>query len=1049
MSKSKFMLSIVMMLMSISLHAIEVVGKVIDNTGEGLPGASVLVKGTTVGTITDFDGNYKLNVPNAQKDILVFSFVGMANKEIPVKGKTTINVTLESSAIALDEVVAVGYGTTRRRDVTGSVASVKADDLAKVPTSDVTQALAGRVAGVQVTQSEGQPGASVSIRVRGGISITQSNEPLYIIDGFPSEDGMSTIDPADIESIDILKDASSTAIYGARGANGVVVITTKSGAKGDSKFTLTYDMFVGFKTLAKKLPVLSTAEFVFLDYERRDELKRETDFVDNYGAFADIAANYGNRPGIDWQDEVLGRTAISQNHRIAFAGGNKDLKYNLSYTFFDDQGQMVRSGNKKHNLKFRVDHNASKRVKVSANMSFDDQVVEGLGTSEQGANFNKMNHILQYRPTVGMKGSDDLLLGDEDPLLVDDSGNTMQNPLISAYEEHSKKEYRTFQANGSLSIQIVKGLTFKNTTGMRYQNRRDEAFYGDKSILAKRTSIQGSIRNTDGGTFQTSNVLTYDGKKRKHRYSAMAGQEYVYRWSRMAEMSATNFPNDLIGLNDMSLGTPGVNKSSFNNDDILLSFFARANYSYADKYLLTVSARADGSSKFGPNNKWGFFPSVSGAWRLAEEDFIKNLDIFSDLKLRVGYGLAGNNRIPSYGSLAILESLTYPVENSTTIGYGPVQIPNRDLKWEANKTLNIGLDFGFFNQRLTVAPEFYTNRSSNLLLKSKLPASSGYAYMYRNAGETENIGFDLSISSVNIEKKNFRWSTNFNISHNKNKIRALAGEDRFFEEPNIGFTKTNYLVAVGQPIGQMYGFKTLGLYQVNDFDIVNGEYVLKSGIPFDNGNKPKPGHWKFDDVNGDGKIDDNDRTVIGNAAPKLFGGMNNTFSYKNFDLSVFLNFSIGGDIFNATKLFNSLGGRSNKSAIGAISSANRWVTVGADGKNITDPNVLAQVNQGKTVAAVSDMGENGKFIHSWAIEDGSFLRINNITLGYTFPKAWLKKIYVQNLRLYATGNNLYTFTKYTGFDPEVSTRGNGLTPGIDWGAYPKSRSFVVGMNVTF
>lgn len=1051
MSKSKFILSIVMFLVAISVHAIEVVGKVVDNTGEGLPGASVLVKGTTVGTITDFDGNYKLNVPNAQKDILVFSFVGMSNKEIPVKGKTTINVTLESSAIALDEVVAVGYGTSRRRDVTGSVASVKADDLSKVPTSDVSQALAGRVAGVQVTQSEGQPGAGVSIRVRGGISITQSNEPLYIIDGFPSEDGMSTIDPADIESIDILKDASSTAIYGARGANGVVVITTKSGSKNEGKISISYDAYVGVKHLANKLDVLNPAEFVYLDYERRklgDANEGLSTFEKNYGLFSEIGANYGNRKGIDWQDETLGRNAFTQNHRIAIAGGNKETKYNLSYTFFDDQGLMIYSGSRKHNVKLRVDHNASKKLKVSGNVSYDDFSVFGMGTSENGDRFNKMNHIVQYRPTVGIVGEDRDLLTGKDPML-DEDGNTMQNPLISAREEEYKKETRTLQINGSLSYEFIKGLTFKNSTGVRYQNRYDSKLFGDQSITALRTSIQGSIRNTDGGTFQTSNVLSYDGKKRKHKYSALAGQEYVYRWSRWNEMKSNNFPIDELGLNDMALGIADINNSSFNNDDILLSFFGRVNYSYADKYLFTASVRADGSSKFSASNKWGFFPSASAAWRLSEEDFIKNLDVFSDLKVRAGYGMAGNNRIPSYGSLSILNSVTYPNANNTSVGFAPRQIPNTDLKWESNNTLNIGVDMGFFNQRLTIAPEFYLNRSSNLLLESRLPMSLGWTSKIQNIGATQNMGVDLAITSVNIEKKNFRWTTNFNLSHNKNKIIQLAGEQSFLEESNFGFSQKDYIVAVGQQIGQMYGFKTIGLYQPEDFnyDAATGKYTEKAGVPY--APNAQPGHWKFDDVNGDGKITDDDRTVIGKAAPVLFGGMNNTFSYKNFDLSIFMNFSIGNDVLNATKLSNALGGRSNKNALGVIKSSNRWVTVNANGERVTDPDALRAMNQGKTVAAYTDLEDGDKVVHSWGVEDGSFLRINNITLGYTFPKALLKKAYIQNLRLYATANNLYTFTKYTGFDPEVSTRGNGLTPGVDWGAYPKSRSFVFGVNVTF
>lgn len=1063
---SKFLFLAIFLLASLNIQAqsVTVTGKVVDGDGIEVIGANVLLKGSAgVGTITDLDGKYSIKVNNAAKDVLVFSYVGMQNQEVKVNGKSQLDITLKTDAIQLDEVVAIGYGTSRRKDLTGSVVSIKSDELLKTPTSDITQALAGKVAGVQVTQSEGTPGASISIRVRGGISITQSNEPLYIIDGFPSEDGMSTLDPAEIESIDILKDASSTAIYGARGANGVVVITTKSGTKNNSKVAVSFDSYVGFKKVSNKLPVLSTEEFVLLDYERRINSSSTTEggvgsFEKIYGSFDDIHSNYANRKGIDWQDETLGRTAVSQNYRLGIAGGNKDLKYNLGYTHFKDEGAMVYSGNSKDNISFNISHKASKRLTVSGRFSFDQMKVYGMGTSDNGDRFNKMQHILQYRPTVGMEGTDDLLLGDEDPLLVDDAGNAMQNPLISAEEELNNKEYRTIQANGSLTFQIIKGLTFRNNTGMRYQTRRDEIFFGARSATAKRSSINGSIKNTESGSFQTSNVLTYDFRKKKHSFTAMFGQEYVTRWTRYFKASASNFPNDDIGLGDLSLGvTPGVPESSANYDDNLMSFFTRMNYNFAEKYIFTFSVRADGSSKFGADNKWGFFPAVSAAWRMAEEDFIKNLDVFSDLKLRAGYGMSGNNRINSYASLPILGSVTYPNGNGTAPGYASSQIPNPDLKWESNNTFNLGLDMGFFNQRLTISPEFYVNQSTNLLLNSKIPSSSGHTTMIRNIGKTQNIGVDLTISSVNIQTKDFSWNTSFNLSHNRNEIKALSGENFFLEEAKFGYDQKTHIIEVGKPLGNFYGYKTAGLYQVSDFNVTFDEknqtyiYALKDGIPCAGKRElVRPGMWKFENLSGDDDvIDENDKTIIGNTNPIFYGGLNNTFSYKGFDLSVFFTFSFGNDVFNATKLTNSLAGRTNKNALDIANSSNRWMTINSNGATVNDPTELAALNAGRTVAAYYDLEEGDKYIHSWAVEDGSFLRLSNITLGYTFPKQWLKKIYVQNLRLYATGSNLFCWTPYTGYDPEVSTKGNGLTPGIDFGAYPRSRSFVCGINLTF
>ena len=1053
--------------MSAYAQSLTVTGKVIDSEGYEVIGGSVTIKGAAgVGTVTDVNGNYSLKVNDASKDVLVFSYVGMTSQEVKVDGRSVIDVTLKADAVMLEEVVAIGYATVKRKDLTGSVASVNSKELSKVPTSDITQALAGRMAGVQVMQSEGAPGASISIRVRGGISITQSNEPLYIIDGFPSEDGMSTLDPAEIETIDILKDASATAIYGARGANGVVVITTKSGGK-EGKATVTFDSYVGFKKVAKKLDVLSTREFALLDYERRyysaftaknstqeDLDKAVANFEALYGKYADIDANYANRAGIDWQDQTLGRTALTQNYRVGVSGGTDKLNYNLAYSYYDEEGAMVYSGNKKHNISFNMNHKLNDRLSITARISYDQMKIYGMGTSEGGDRFNKRQHILQYRPMVGINGTDDLLLGDEDPLLVDDTGNVMQNPLLSAAEETKDREYRTFQANGGFTLKLIKGLSFRNTTGMRYQTRRNDTFYGDKSITAKRSSINGSIQNIENSSFQTSNVLNYNWAGKGHDITAMLGQEYVNRWNRSFSAAAANFPNDDIGLGDLSLGLPTAVSSSENYDDKLLSFFARFNYGFKDKYLFTASFRADGSSKFGKNNKWGYFPAFSAAWRLGEEEFIKNLNIFSDLKVRLGYGMAGNNRIDSYVSLPMLTSVTYPNGDSTQPGYVSKQIPNPNLKWEANKTFNFGLDFGFFNQRLTISPEFYINRSSNLLLNAKLPTSSGYDSMVINAGETENKGIDLTINSTNIMTKDFTWNTAVTLSHNKNSVKKLTGEDVQLWEASFGYNQNTHIIGVNQPLGQMYGYVTDGLYQVSDFDYdeATKTYTLKDGVPY-SGKKTdvKPGMWKFKNVDGseDNKITENDKTVIGNAYPKFYGGINNTFTYKDFDLSIFLTYSFGNDVFNATKLTNTKTALQNKNVLDIANSSNRWVVVNKKGELITDPQEMADINKGKTVAAVYDNEIGDTYIHSWAVEDGSYLKLSNITLGYTFPRKMLSKIGISKLRLYATGSNLLTWTKYTGFDPEVSTMGSGLTPGVDFGAYPKSRSFVFGINLAF
>lgn len=1054
-------------LLGLRAQSLKVTGKVIDNEGLEVIGASVTIKGVSgIGTITNIDGQYNLTVNDATKDVLIFSFVGMKSMEVPVQGRTQIDVTMKADEQLLEEVVVVGYATVKRKDLTGSVASVKSDELIKVPTADATQALAGRLAGVQIVQTDGQPGAEASIRVRGGISITQSNEPLYVIDGFPTEDGMSSLDPADIETIDVLKDASATAIYGARGANGVVLITTKGGKNTGGKGTVTFDAYVGVRKLSDRLDVLSTKEFVLADYERTlgtatDIEATMTKWQERYGGFIDIDQNYANRPGLDWLDLTMGSTSVTQNYRVGVSGGNDRTKYNLSYSFNKDEGAMVYSGSNKHNIALSVNSKVNDRLTVDGRITFDQRKIFGAGVAGNGTNdgssntdarFNKMAQILQYRPTIGIQGSDNDLLKGEDPLLSDEAGNVMQNPLIAAAEEKDDREIRTFQANGGLTFKIIKGLIFRNTTGMRYRTQRRELFYGDQSIMGRRNGIYGSIRNTEDGSFQTSNVLTYEKKFNKHGLTAQLGQEYVHRWERYVETGVSGLPTDEFILGDMGLGTPSVANTNENDDDNLVSFFTRVNYNYADKYLLSATFRADGSSKFSKNNKWGYFPAVSAAWRLGEEEFIKKLNVFSDLKFRIGYGLAGNNRIGSYNSLALLNSLNTVMGGGLVPGYASSTIPNEDLKWEASKTFNMGFDFGFLEQRITISPEFYINKSSNLLLNAQLPYSSGYQTMLVNAGETKNVGIDLTINTINISTKNFNWGTTLTLSHNKNSVEALTGEAVQLYEAKFGYNQNTHRLAVGEALGQFYGYVTEGVYQVSDFDYdaSSKTYTLKEGIPYrGNRNNVKPGDWKFKNLDNNEVIDENDKTVIGNASPKFYGGLNNNFSYKGFDLSVFLTFSYGNEVLNATKLVTTKVGRQNYNALNVMNSSNRWMTINAEGKVVTDPAELSALNAGKTIASFRDNEEGDKYVHSWAVEDASFLKLSNITLGYTFPKNRIKKIGLSNLRLYATGHNLLTWTPYSGFDPEVSNMRSPLTPGVDFGAYPRSRSFIFGVNVAF
>ena len=1038
--------------------SIEVTGQVVDADQEGLPGANILIKGTTVGTTTDVEGNYKLTVTNPDQAVLVFSFIGLDSKEVAVKNQRRINVTLESSAVELEEVVKIGYATVKRKDLTGSVSSVKASELAAVPISDVTQALSGKVAGVQVIRSQGSPDADVSIKVRGGTSITQSNEPLYIIDGFPSEDGLKGIEANDIESIDILKDASSTAIYGARGANGVVLVTTKGGKQ--DKLSISYDMYIGFKKVNKKYDLLDVEDFVKLDYERYiDQPDKMRDvIIPTYGNFDEYNQLDGNRSGIDWQKEVFeNHSAISQQHKFTISGGSKTSKYLFSYTRNDDKGIWYGSGLKRDNFRMKINQVASEWLNLSANASYIDETTEGLGSLQEGGAFSRMQHVIQYRPTIGKNGSDnDLLINDDDPVLLLEGASPMQSPIASIESESIEKRNRILNINGDAEIKFNKEWSYRGTVGIRKRMRNEDVFYSERSKQAKNAGAPfGWKKSTDEESFMYNNVLTYNKSFNiNHQLDLVGGQEFISFKSKYLKTGATNFPDKNFGLNDMSLGASPDIVQTINQEERMLSYFFRANYNLKQRYLFAASIRADGSSKFGANNKWGYFPSASFAWRASEEEFIKRWNVFSNLKVRLSYGAAGNNHIDNYLSLSKIGSVWIPYGTGTQSGFVSKQLYNPDLKWETNITANLGLDMGFFDQRLQLTVDIYNVETKGLLLDAPIPQLSGFKNMMINAGKTNNKGVEVSITSHNIHTRDFTWTTNINLAHNKNKVKELYMSD--YMEIVSGwaqtseFNKSDYMIRVGQSLGQMYGYRLKGIYTMDDFtyDANQQKYILKEGIPYDKSRYPKPGYWKFEDIDKNGEITDKDREVIGNANPKLYGGMTNTLTWKGFDLSIFLNFSIGNKVYSANKMYYTKFNNQWRNTL-KDEALSRFTVMNAKGEYIfNDPVQLAEVNRNRNYVSIE--GSSDLYFHSGYVEDGSFLKINNISLGYTLPRELTKKIKLSTVRFYATGYNLHTFTKYSGYDPEVNTYpNNGLTPGIDWGAYPSSISFVFGANIAF
>ena len=1039
-------------------------GLVTDEAGQPLPGASVLVKDSQIGTTTDIAGHYSLNVSSVKNPVLVFSFIGCIAVEKPVAGGTTVNISLKDDVQRMEDVVVIGYGSVKKKDLTGSVSSISGNELVKVPVATAAEAIAGRLAGVQVTTTEGNPDADIQIRVRGGGSISQDNSPLYIIDGFPSDEGLSSVNPADIESIDVLKDASSTAIYGARGANGVIVITTKKGSAGRAK--VSYDGYVGIKKLNRFLDVLNPYEYVMAQYEIAHMPDAASSAAENfekrYGTFEELEL-YKDRKGVDWQREVFGRSALTHNHNISISGGTKSSKYMVKYGHYSEDGVMIGSNAKRDYIKISFDQQVTDRLRLSVNGNYTSRSV--LGSSVSGSQDNAMlGNTISYRPVLGPNDDDSSLIAQTED---DAGGSFLTNPIVRALAQYRKRTYRNTFFNGNLEYKILKDLTIAVTGGMAAGNNRTETFFDERlhDVRVEKGGPYGTIEPTESMKLTESAYITYAPTFGKdHSFSVMAGQEIVTYKSKFLSAGAMQFPNSDIGLGDLSQGAIATKPSSRISEERLSSFFGRIMYGYRDKYLFTVNLRADGSSKFAKENHWGYFPSVSGAWRIMEEPWIKQLNVFSNLKLRASYGLSGNNRIGNNLYASTFSSTGYAADaGSVSTALQPTTIASPSLKWETTKAFDIGADLGFLGGKLNIVFDYYYNKTEDLLLKARIPGTSGYTTQYKNVGSTRNKGYEITINSININHKHFTWTTDFNISFNRGKILGLNRDELGAQQSyleNSGWAKTiyDYIVQVGQPVGMIYGYITDGFYTPDDFvgyDAESAKWILKDGVPYIKGDTNiTPGDLKFKrignevDENGNPVITpDTDRTIIGNTNPKFIGGLNNTFVFHNFDLGIFLNFCYGNKVLNANNLAYTNTYNAYRNFLGVM--RDRFRLVNDQGVYVTDLAELAELNKDAKIWRVKS-GELPRFAHSWAVEDGSFLRINNITLGYTVPKRIATKCHLQNLRIYATVYNIYTLTGYSGFDPEVSTlRSSPLTPGVDYSAYPKSFSMIFGINITF
>ncbi len=974
-------------IMEVGLQQKSISGRVTDVEGQPLPGVSIVVKGTTSGVVTDPEGNFNLS-DVSQDAILVFSFVGMKPQEVAVAGQTSFNIVMEEDAIGIEEVVAIGYGVVKKSDLTGSVGSIKADEIVKQPVTRIDQALQGRISGVQVTTISGAPGSGSSIRIRGGNSINAGNEPLYVIDGFIGGGDLNTINPNDIESVEVLKDASATAIYGSRGSNGVILITTKRG-KNKKGFGVSLDSYTGIQSPVKKIDMLNGPEFA----EYRNKF---SEFLGNSAPFP----NLNEVANTDWQ-EILFRNVPMMSHTLNVYNNSENSNYFFSMNYLDQEGIQLGSGYTRYQLRFNFDQNLGTILKVGAslNASYSDR--ENPRASALGA------YVL---PTASV------YLEDGSFERVDAiNGGTYNNPI--AQDELIRNNTYSNRALGNIYFQLTptKGLQAKTTFGFDYNDTKQN-HYRSVNLPTNFEAARGGqafINTKFSRSIQNENTINYSKESGNHSLNLLAGWTYQKFLSESLNVEAYGFTNDVTGFNAVETSDPEL--ISANSDETnwsLLSGLYRLNYSYKGKYLLTVSGRHDGSSRLAKGNKWEFFPSAAIAWRMLEEDFIKETEIFSNLKIRASYGKTGSQSINPYATLARLESGVNYLGDQQVVTFIPSGSADPSLKWEITDQYDIGLEAGFLKNRLNVEIDYYYKKTTDLLLARELAFQTGFSTRLENVGSLQNKGVDIMLRAIIVDKNDFSWDADLTLSTNKNKILELSGGKEFIEN-GVGSR-----LIVGESVNTFFGAKFIGLWQEGD-----------PGL----GGNNVPGAMKFEDLDGDGVISALDGQIIGEGTPDFYGGFNNVLSYKNFTLSAFFDFNYGNDIydldgrhFNTAHITNVYG-----------KFRNRWTPENTD----TDvPRAGTQMNSYFDAYP----GERG---NSYDIHDGSYLKLKTLNLQYQVPVA--TKI-LKSLVVYGTATNLFTITKYKGFSPDVNAEGtNSTRRGFDSNGYPPAKMFLLGVKADF
>lgn len=956
-------------------------GRITNQQGEPLVGVSVTLKGTLIGTLTDENGSYSIDVP--ENGILVFSFVGYITKEAAVNGRTAVDLVLEAADMGLDEVVVVGYGTQKKKDITGAVSVITAKELEERPNTQFGYSIEGKTAGVQILRSSGQPQAGFSIRIRGTSTITAGSEPLYIVDGVPTT-STNEINPADIESLTILKDASSAAIYGASGANGVVLITTKRGKNQKTKVSLS--AYTGFSNAWKKVPVLNGKQYIDLMTEMG------LSPASGWNDYANVNTN--------WQDLVF-RTGHTQSVNLSAAGGNANTQYYLSGSVLKQQGSVINNSVDRGNFKVNLDHKINNIFKIGTSISYNKWA--DVDVSENGRN-GVIFGLITGVPVIKPMNEDGTYASN--PLIAD-----IENPVASAYGSDHKWVNSRFNGNTYIEATVLEGLKVRTMFGYEESTGAYNAFVNPFQTREGRTWSGIADQSLSQNKYWISeNTVTYDKQFGQNDLTVLGGFITSERKSNSLSEHATGFGGSAVTtVNGGAIHTlSGADISERSN----VSLLSRINYAHANKYLLTANFRADASSVFGPNNRWGYFPSFSAGWRISNENFFKNVTAFNDLKLRVGWGQVGNDQISPYSYLGLVNpSSNYVIGNVPTPGTAPTSLENTILQWETTDQLNLGLDVSIWNSRVSLTADYYIKKTKDLLLRVPIPASVGIPsnIALQNAGKIENRGIEFQVSTKNLANK-LKWNTDFNISFNKNKVLDMVGT--FIKVGSIESRGNTSIAQEGLSLGTFWGY-------------------VYDGVD------PETGNVVYRDLDKNGEINEDDKMVIGRANPKYAFGFTNSFSYRNFTLDVFVQGIQGNEIFNATRVLSEgmTDGRSQSAAV-----LKRWTTPG----QITNVPRQSLNNSG-----IPDPTYNS-LISSRYIEDGSYVRIKSVTLGYNLPQSLMNKLRLSRCLIYVTGENLFTFTKYSGFDPEVSAFGASNTaPGVDFGTYPQSRDILFGVNISF